>query len=224
MGPTVVGHRSAMNQRRYPFVLSHDYLNQLSNNEVQHLPGLNSSGVLTSPDSAPGTCGEICVQAGGRTSARPCGLVREGLIGCMSPCSKARAILPHHLTDRSPFILVILILPLLPQAVPRNTTALYIMSFSYGLIKHDTGGSEASTRLARLRPGYTRRTYLSSSLFSLFFFETLRFIGLYFIDPWYICLPFDSQPPDRTLLTPRAFTYLGHKNCHCLPTAANITG
>ena len=125
-----------------------------------------------------------------------------------------------HYTDSSAsfnyfsqsLFIVKLIHPLLPQAIFENTMASPIMSFSYGLIKRDTAGLRCVNRFgafARCYGTHARRTFRRSR-FPPFFPIFLKFITLYWIDLWYICLPFDSRPPNRTLLTSRAFTRLRH--------------
>ena len=87
-----------MNQRGYPFGSSHNDLNQLSGQQGPTPPRIEQQwdtdtfGLSGGSGPAPRTSGEIRVQEGGRTRARPHGLVGKGLLGCMSPRWKARAM------------------------------------------------------------------------------------------------------------------------------------
>ena len=176
---------------------------------------MNSNGIPIPLDSTLGTCGEICVQAGGRTRARFYGLVRKGLIGYMSPGSEAqpmgiRLIPPRYLTDLSPAIYCKMFFRYCHRRCIQNTTASPNMSFSYGLNKRDTAGLRCVDQLGALVPCYGHGTHATHT-FVLFHMSTRAykggreyeppfpifplcrifiFIPLYFTDLWYM------PPPD----------------------------
>ena len=122
------------------------------------------------------------MQAGGCTCLRPYGSVREGLIGCMSPCSKARAIPPHHLTDLSPFISCNIDSSVTTTGGASSTPRRCPSCSFIWIDQARHRGLRSVDPLGTLVPWYTRQTYLSSSPFSLFFFsksfDLLRYILL----------------------------------------------